>query len=172
MRKKYFLPKEMRERQGTQEMHRTERSITSWSRCFQNSPPRHYISNTERERRKPRCGACDSRGSCTARDLGPRETSASVLRGNAILGTLSSDLQGRWSLRFPSSRSHELWSHVETTNQEPNQKWDRKIKIHSHKKRTITEPLRPKSKPDLLCMWYVVLCLYFLHVTSLVPVTC
>lgn len=53
MRKKYFLPKEMRERQGTQEIHRTERSITGWSRCFQNSPLRHYISNTERERRKP-----------------------------------------------------------------------------------------------------------------------
>lgn len=61
---------------------------------------------------------------------------------------------------------------MKITNQEPNQKSDRKIKIHSREKETITEPLRPKSKPYLLCMWYVVLCVYFLHVTSAVPVTC
>lgn len=43
---------------GSGGIHRTGRSITSWSRCFQNSPQRHYIrrqreKEREREREKP-----------------------------------------------------------------------------------------------------------------------
>lgn len=61
MSKKIFPAKGDERRAGESgEIHRTGRSITSWARCFQNSPWRHYVSNTERERETPGGGACDS----------------------------------------------------------------------------------------------------------------
>lgn len=50
IRKTHFLPKEVKERKDSREIHRPERSITSWARCFQNSPWRYYYVRTQKER--------------------------------------------------------------------------------------------------------------------------
>lgn len=49
-------------------------------------------------------------------------------------------------LWFPSSQIHEPWWQMETTNQELNQKSDRKIKIHSHEKRNDNRTTESKIK--------------------------
>lgn len=43
--------------------------------------------------------------------------------------------QEAWAPQLPSSQIHELGWQLETTNHEPNQKSDRKIKTHAHRKR-------------------------------------
>lgn len=124
------------------EIHRTGRSITSWSRCFQNSPWRHYVSNTERERRNPRWGSVwqlsiqdknnDNGSEATRRGSDHKRSTASMLLGNGSPGLPPSP---SGPLGLPSSQTQELWWQMQTTNHEPKQKSDPKIKIHSHGKR-------------------------------------
>lgn len=183
MGKKIFPAKgDERRARESGEIHRTGRSITSWSRCFQNSPQRHYISNTERQRRNPRWGSGwqlrirdkNSDNSPAATRQGSHHTGStiSLLLGNAVPGLpllpLPMGLEP-WPVGFPSSQTHELWWQMQTTNHEPKQKSDPKIKIHSHGKRNDNRTTEAEIKTISALHVACGLCVYSLHVGSSVP---
>ena len=121
MSKKIFPAKgDERRARESGEIHRTGRSITSWSRCFQNSPQRHYISNTERERRNPRWGSgwqlrirdknSDNGPAATRQGSHRTGSTISLLLGNAVRGSLSSHFPWAWSPGHSASQAAKLMS--------------------------------------------------------------